>query len=106
MEGLSFEERYLRLRDEHGGLTQRCNEQEDTIRRMNTKLAQIEKSLKLKQRLDASGAAPLDSAQVHLIADSYMSSRFAVEILLLLRNIRRSKKFGKLATATARQQRQ
>jgi hypothetical protein len=85
MEGLSFEERYLRLRDEHGGLTQRCNEQEDTIRRMNTKLAQIEKSLKLKQRLDASGAAPPDSAQVNLVAGKSAITCYAVAALLSLR---------------------
>jgi hypothetical protein len=82
MEGLSFEERYLRLRDAHGGLTQRCNEQEDTIRRMNTKLAQIEKSLKLKQRLDASGAAPLDSAQVNLVAGKSEIACYVVAALL------------------------
>jgi Ca2+-binding EF-hand superfamily protein len=54
--GFGYEERYLRLRDEHGELLHRCHEQEDTIRRMNTKLAQIEKSLKLKHKMDAEGA--------------------------------------------------
>eukprot|EP00752_Nemacystus_decipiens_P007715 g6898.t1 len=52
MDGLTWEEKYLRLRDDHTSLTQKANEQDDTIRRMNTKLSQIEKSLKLKYRLE------------------------------------------------------
>lgn len=35
MEGLSWEEKYLRLRDEHTSLTQKANEQDDTIRRLS-----------------------------------------------------------------------
>ncbi|CAM9773902.1 unnamed protein product [Scytosiphon promiscuus] len=52
MEGLTWEEKYLRLRDDHTSLTHKANEQDDTIRRMNTKLSQIENSLKLKFRLE------------------------------------------------------
>lgn len=54
-EALPWEQRYLNLRDDHVTLNHKCNEQEDTIRRMNTKLAQIEKNLRLKQELDAAG---------------------------------------------------
>lgn len=35
MEGPSWEEKYLRLRDEHTSLTQKANEQDDTIRRLS-----------------------------------------------------------------------
>ncbi|CAM9771908.1 unnamed protein product, partial [Ectocarpus sp. 6 AP-2014] len=55
MEGLTWEEKYLRLRDDHTSLTHKANEQDDTIRRMNTKLSQIEKSLKLKYRMENNG---------------------------------------------------
>ncbi len=33
MDGLTWEEKYLRLRDDHTSLTQKANEQDDTIRR-------------------------------------------------------------------------
>ncbi|KAG5181255.1 hypothetical protein JKP88DRAFT_241524 [Tribonema minus] len=78
MEALSYEERYLSLRDEHVSLTHKCNEQEDTIRRMNTKLAQIEKNLKLKQQLDGLGvdavqgrSGPRNREQEQLIEELY-----------------------------------
>lgn len=33
MDGLTWEEKYLRLRDDHTSLTHKANEQDDTIRR-------------------------------------------------------------------------
>ena len=49
----AMEEKYLRLRDDHTALKKKSNEQQDTIKRMYTKLAMIEENLKRKDRGDA-----------------------------------------------------
>jgi Ca2+-binding EF-hand superfamily protein len=51
----AVEEKYLRMRDDHTALKKKCNEQQDTIKRMYTKLAMIEENLKRKDR---GGAMP------------------------------------------------
>ena len=52
---VDFEEKFLRLREEYHSVLKKNNEQEVIIRTMNTKLAQIENSLRAKQRLEMSG---------------------------------------------------
>ena len=52
------EEKHLRMRDDHTAPKKKCNEHQDTIKRMYTELAVIEENLKRKDR---GGAMPSPS---------------------------------------------
>ena len=50
-EGDSVEDRYLNLRDEHLVLKRKSNEQENTIKKLRTKLGMIDETLKRRREV-------------------------------------------------------
>mmetsp|Transcript_13984 Transcript_13984/g.18340 ORF Transcript_13984/g.18340 Transcript_13984/m.18340 type:complete len:404 (-) Transcript_13984:32-1243(-) len=68
MDDMTWEEKYYHIKSENDNLKRKCNEQETTIRRMNTKLAQIEKSLRTNQK---GGGAPRNKENEALITELY-----------------------------------
>ena len=68
---LDYEERYLRLREDYNQIQVKNNEQEACIRRLNTKLSQIESNLKLKQRMDGTGIGVRNKENEELITELY-----------------------------------
>ncbi|OQR84976.1 hypothetical protein ACHHYP_12456 [Achlya hypogyna] len=68
----TYEDKYLELREENLALKRKKNEQEDTIKRMYTKLAIIEETLKRKEREAQPEAA---SPGVHTVLSDLLDRR-------------------------------
>lgn len=58
MEDLSWEEKYLRLRDHHTSLTHKANEQDDTIRRYDMFTNRVSSAKKIQNGIFATDGIP------------------------------------------------
>ena len=91
-----WQEKYMRLRDEHSDLKLAFNAKLEEVKRTNGQLTKIENLLKVKDKMDAAGGGGYGASVARADNDKIIKKLYDEKAALAARNAEQDKRLAKL----------